>query len=187
MDKTIEDLQKATKELASMVKKMASMSREEKRRVKKEFDKLKTNLAGLLQNYESLSTSIIEKGDSKLLVVVGEAMGLYLKAQRISSSQLRNIFGYAKRIDEEVKNTSEPLSGDVVRKLLLLSPKLAYVAGRMMKKNNSESDESRALKMLRDVFDRCVEKIGTDAAKFKRFMDLFEVILSYHKFYGGAK
>ncbi len=165
MDKTIEGLQKATKELAK-----ASWRDREK------FDSMRK----LLENTDGLSTSIIEKGDSKVLVVAAEAMGLYLMKRGITSSQLRNIFGYAKRIDEEVKNTSEPLSSDVVHKLLLLSPKLAYVAGR-----ETNRDKKGALELLREFFDKCVEKIGTDATKFKRFIDLFESILSYHKFYGA--
>jgi len=182
MEKIIEDLQKATKELAPIIGEMnKNNSKKRREELKKKLNASKNNMERLLrENTRVLSDLIIEKKDSRALVVAGEAIGLYLKAEGITSSQMRNIFGYAKKIDQEVKNTNEPLSDGVVHKLLLLSPKLAYVAGR-----EKSRDKKGALELLRDFFDRCVEKIGTDAKKFKRFIDLFESILSYHKFYGA--
>lgn len=125
---------------------------------------------------------LIVKGDPKALVIVAKAMGIVLKGKGVTSSQVRNIFGYVKKIEvAESTYTGPTLSDKSYGQLVLLSPKLAYAIARA----NSPSDEG--LKLMKHIFDECIEKTEKNADKFKRFVSFFEAILSYHKYYGGKR
>ncbi len=130
-------------------------------------------------NIGNFSKEIFENGNAKTMVVLSQAMGRYLKEKGVTSSQIRNIFGYVKRIDMGIDSKSDTLDKSSLKKLYLLSPKLAYVIGR------SNRYVGGALSILKELFDKSIEKVGNSKDKFKTFMDLFESILSYHKFYGG--
>jgi len=130
-------------------------------------------------NLGSFSKEIFEEGNAKTLVLLSQVMGRYLKEKGVTSSQIRNIFGYVKRIDMGIDSKSTALDASTLKKLYLLSPKLAYVIGR------NGRNVGTALTVLKELFDKSIEKVGNNKEKFKTFMDLFESILSYHKFYGG--
>jgi len=112
-------------------------------------------------------------GNEELLVKDAEEFGKYLsgkdsRSQGISTSQIRNIFSDMKKMNNFEKNK---------RELILLRPKLAYVAGRHGKRTIEMVD-------LQKVMDECIQKIN-DEKSFQNFQDFFEAILAYHKFYGG--
>jgi CRISPR-associated protein Csm2 len=117
-----------------------------------------------------------------------EDFGLYLCDKRkeedykpgsnaVTTSQMRNIFSEVKRI--EVKLVNEEQWKKERSNILLLRPKIAYNTARVIsKKRNSR------MKDLREVLESgllAVEK----SEHFKRFSQLFEGIIAYHKVYGG--
>lgn len=114
-----------------------------------------------------------------------EKFGLYLCAKNdrfsgykaVTTSQMRNIFSEVKRI--EVKSNTDDQYNNELSSVLLLRPKIAYATARVM----SNKRESRMLD-LREVLEK-----GLLAVKkredFKRFSQIFEGIIAYHKVYGG--
>lgn len=96
--------------------------------------------------------------------------------KELKRAQIRNIFAEARKIESEW-GMSET---DAMRHLNMLKPKLAYQA-----KRHGEVEP------LRQVLVVAIDEVGKAATdkerekKFQRFMDLFESILAYHRFYGG--
>ncbi len=174
----IEEIRKSIERLGPIVKKA--------KRPRKEFKQnkeIKNFEDTIKKNYKEFAQEIIENSNGKLLVLAGESFGILLKARGISSNQLRNIFGYVKKIECGIKgNKNEKLLGNVMLKLRLLLPKISYIIGR---ERNYESKEM--LEILRSFFGECIEKINGDKSKFALFVDTFESILSYHKYYGEDK
>jgi len=105
-------------------------------------------------------------GDSKKLVETAEKFGKYLagKPKELSTSQIRAIYSKVQRLQE--------FNEDTLKKLNLLRPEMAYVAGR----------HGGKVKDLRDVLDVAIEMID-NRTKFENFKEFFEAILAYHKYY----
>ncbi len=76
---------------------------------------------------------------------------------KISTSQLRNIFS-------KVKEVKEP------RNLTMLRPKLAYVVGRQT-----------GMKELVYLLDELIKKVNKD--NLNQFKDFFEAIIAYHRYF----
>ncbi|WP_322512534.1 type III-A CRISPR-associated protein Csm2 [Chloroflexus sp.] len=102
----------------------------------------------------------------------GEAL-----SRGLTTSQIRNIFGEVRSIEQEVPVGAEKLPITVQRRLLMLKPKLAYQVGRF---SNNE-----ALRAFAYTLTEAIGLIGDDARRFHAFVDLFEAILAYHRCYGG--
>lgn len=109
----------------------------------------------------------ILSGNIEKLVENAEKFGKYLGKNGLTTSQIRNIFSDVKKLGSYEKSKTE---------LLLLRPKLAYVAGRHGKR-------TRVIKDLQEVIDTCIKQVK-DKNSFKNFRDFFEAILAYHKYYG---
>ncbi|RKX92098.1 MAG: type III-A CRISPR-associated protein Csm2 [Spirochaetes bacterium] len=144
--------------------------------VKGEVEELKRFLK---ESHKNFVEELFLKEDGEVLVSVSEALGALLVGSGVSSSMIRNIFGYVKKLDLETMNMNDTIQKEITYKLRLLSPKLAYIIGR------AGRSEKEALTLLKIYFDNTVEKIGNDKKKFKTFVDFFESILAYHKYYGG--
>lgn len=119
---------------------------------------------------------IITQDDPRLLVDEAEQAGQRLARDRLTKSQIRNIFGAVRRIElnwplsrKDDKDQSAP-----VRELLLLKPKLAYQAAR-----------ERTVRPLADVLDVAIDQVEGDRGRFQRLVELFEAILAYHTKHGG--
>jgi len=106
-------------------------------------------------------------GNEEKLVKDAEDFGKYLGNGGLSTSQIRNIFSDIKKMDSFERNKKE---------LILLRPKLAYVAGRHRRRTKVITD-------LQEVMDECIRNVK-DEESFKNFQDFFEAILAYHKYYG---
>jgi len=119
-------------------------------------DKIKSDIPDILS------------GDVEKLVEDAKQFGEYLGRGRLTTSQIRNIFSSVKRLESFKKNGTE---------LLLLRPKMAYVAGRHGKR-------TRVIRDLQEVMDKCIQEVR-DEVSFKNFQDFFEAILAYHRYYGG--
>lgn len=123
---------------------------------------------------------IIIKDEPQLLVLTAQAIGKQMAEQKVTTSQVRNIFGPVRvlQLRWRVKDSQE--ADDVFRQIMLLRPKIAYQAKR-----------TANLAMLRDVLDAAIEEIGKAETReerfirFRRFVELFEAILAYHTAEGG--
>lgn len=120
--------------------------------------------------------SDILKGDKRKLVDTAEKFGKYLAEKQLSTSQIRNIFSETKRMKSYEENKND---------LLLLKPKLAYIAGRHGKRDKSGKLTGPVPDLAR-VLEKCIENIDDDDA-FQNFKDFFEAILAYHRYYGGKE
>ncbi|MBI4229136.1 MAG: type III-A CRISPR-associated protein Csm2 [Deltaproteobacteria bacterium] len=104
------------------------------------------------------------------IIACAESLGQILtqgkEKDRLSTSQIRNIFG-------EVRKIQMRGYGDG-RKFKLLEPRLAYVAG----KHGGKVED------LAKVLRKCIVSTN-DQDDFNVFVDFFEAILAYHKASGG--
>jgi CRISPR-associated protein Csm2 len=124
-------------------------------------------------------TAIITQDEPKVLVDEADRAGKQLAEQKLTKSQIRNIFGTVRQIQSNWPSSPDPKEEKArVRELLLLKPKLAYQAAREPK-----------VKPLADVLDLAIDKVTDQPAdqrvRFQRFVELFEAILAYHTKYGG--
>ena len=117
---------------------------------------------------DSLDPRVITEG-GEILVKKAEERGKQL-AKILTKSQIRNIYGAVKKIQ---------MRGELdTHKLLMLKPKLAYAAKR-------HERQSKGIHILKDDLIQAIDLVGNDSKKFNRFVDFFEAILAYHKFYDG--
>lgn len=109
---------------------------------------------------------LIQQG-GRLLVEAAEMLGPSLHKGRLTTSQIRNIYGMVKQME---------MRGFDPNEFVLLKPKLAYAAARA---------DTQGARQLKDVLTWAIDEVGNDEAKFARFVDFFEAILAYHKAAGG--
>jgi CRISPR-associated protein Csm2 len=95
----------------------------------------------------------------------------------VTTSQMRNIFSEVKRI--EVKVIDQEQYDKNRSYILLLRPKIAYSTARVL----ASKRDSRMIE-LREVLEKCLLAIE-NYQQFKRFSQIFEGIIAYHKVYGG--
>lgn len=102
---------------------------------------------------------------------------------RLSTSQIRNVFGEIKRIQLRVAGESSKLNANKTD-FLLLKPKIAYAAARAGK-----TDETHGALKFKKIMTQAHDevKLGTidDLKRFENFCDFIEAILAYHKAHGG--
>ena len=128
--------------------------------------------------------AIIVGDNAQVLVTQAEALGRQLAQDRLSTSQIRNIFGTVRRIEmnwpEQPQSEAEAArASKAQRELLLLKPKMAYQAKR------ESGNRGHAVETLTGVLSDAIDKVGSDRKKFQNFVDFFEAILAYHKAHGG--
>ena len=115
----------------------------------------------------NLNKVITEGGET--LVKGAEQLGQLLVRERLTTSQIRNIYGAVKKMQ---------MKGELdTHKLLMLKPKLAYAAKR--------HKEVKGVDTLKVVLTQAIDHVGNDQQNFNRFVDFFEAILAYHKDAGG--
>lgn len=119
-------------------------------------------------------TWISEKLNTKA-VNYAEDLGRYLQEEKFSTSQIRNIYGEVKRIEQKGIGNSDSFSS-----FLLLKPKLAYAAKRTDKQSANVFKNE-----LNQAIDVVLEDSSNQEARFKNFCQLFEAVLAYHKAFGG--
>lgn len=117
--------------------------------------------------------------DVNRLIDVAQDTGQTLAKNRLTSSQIRNIFGEVRAIEANWKSDPE----GSFRRVALLEPKLAYAAARGGARENPVEELSK-------VLTPCIGVIRNAAAEnrkkyFDRFVDFFEAILAYHRDAGG--
>jgi CRISPR-associated protein Csm2 len=110
------------------------------------------------------------------LVTFARSTAEQLVKNQLTRAQIRNIFTEVRKIEALWQN--DP--GTAMRRLNMLRPKLAYAAAR-----------SESVTHLRDVLSKAIEEVNAAPdekernRRFRRFMELFEAILAYHRTLGG--
>ena len=118
------------------------------------------------------------------MIEVAESIGRHL-AKSVTTSQIRNIFGTVRTIEQDVKTLEDdqPLPIRVQRDLQMLRPKLAYQYGRVQ--GRDDDPQKAAMGALTGILSEAIALVGSDVRRFRNFMDFFEAILAYHRRYGG--
>jgi len=119
------------------------------------------------------------------LVLAAERIGKRL-AGEVTTSQIRNIFGTVRTIEQDVKslNDADQLPIQVQRSLLMLRPKLAYQYGRVQARD--DGPRKVAMGDLTQILSEAIGLVGSSVPHFRNFMDFFEAILAYHRRFGGS-
>lgn len=112
------------------------------------------------------------------IVKAAQAWGKYLKDEKLTTAQIRSIFGEVRRI--EMGWPVNTVDQAAERALILLKPKLAYQAER-----DAEKNRSQPVRKLESILQPAIDMVQSDRARFQRFVDFFEAILAYHKAAGG--
>lgn len=120
---------------------------------------------------EARLRAIIREGDYCTLVEVAEAVGRELAKKELATSQIRNVFGEVRRL----QNRYDP------NRLLMLRPKLAYMGARV---KGGDSLREVLTAAIQEVFAENPDE-RTQRERFQRLADFFEAILAYHKAHGG--
>lgn len=119
-----------------------------------------------------------------LIVKHADALGNEL-SRPLTTAQIRALFGEVRQIQGQMRIDHKK----AWRRLHLLKPKIAYRVRRA---------PGQGVKMLADVLNPALDEVlkapkgeNDDKTKeiqqayFSRFVEFFEAILAYHKYYGG--
>ncbi len=122
---------------------------------------------------EDFFADMVKNGITTEFINNAEKWGAFL-AESLSTSQIRRIFGYVKKIE----SFEDPKK--FIPQLLMLKPMLAYTAKR----------HRGGAEKLKDIIDEAINAV-TDAeikndkekqvARFRLFCSGFEAILAYHR------
>ncbi|OUD14218.1 type III-A CRISPR-associated protein Csm2 [Thioflexithrix psekupsensis] len=105
---------------------------------------------------------------AKKLVDRAEYLGKSMADNRVTTTQIRNVYGTMKKLEMLGWNNR------TARELWLMKPRLAYAAKRQ--KNVEE---------LKTTISEAIDCVN-DAESFKRFCQFFEAIVAYHRAHGGS-
>ena len=116
--------------------------------------------------------------------IVFEAKRLAEEIHRnIKASQIRKIFTEVRKI--EALWEQEGKRELALRRLVLLKPKLAYQEKRQERRGTSP------MKPFTTALSSAIDEIAKEKdsekqdAYFRNFVDFFEAVLAYHKYFGG--
>ncbi len=130
---------------------------------------------------QTLKTIITDPNGAETLVKEADKLGKDLARNRLSTNQIRALFGEVRQIEAQWQ-MGDSQRQKAERRLILLKPKMAYRAKR---------ERGRAVKELVDVLDPAIDLVIAEKDErkkyehFQRFVDFFEAILAYHKAHGG--
>jgi CRISPR-associated protein Csm2 len=112
------------------------------------------------------------------MVTFARQTALSLVKNGLTRAKIRTIFTEVRKIESLWDNRP----ADALRRLNMLKPKLDYQTAR-----------SESVKLLKDTLSQAIDEVNKAPAgekrdqAFRRFMDLFEAILAYHRSEGGQK
>jgi CRISPR type III-A-associated protein Csm2 len=130
---------------------------------------------------ETISPEVLNTGITSSHIPVLQDWGNFLasgnpgKKKAMSTSQIRKFFGEIKRIQADFDNCKN--------EVILLDPKIAYAVGRA--KKDAGRNEHVAIDDFYKLINPMLRKIEGDKNKFKRFVQVCESIVAYHKAAGG--
>ncbi|MEI7988529.1 MAG: type III-A CRISPR-associated protein Csm2 [Chloroflexota bacterium] len=102
-----------------------------------------------------------------------------LVTNNLTRSQIRNIFSEVRQIEAVWEKADSTAKEAALRRLNMLKPKLAYQTAR-----------TSSMELLQRTLSDAIDEVTKSQAEkrdqtFKRFMELFEAILAYHRAEGG--
>lgn len=140
-------------------------------------------------NGETSISSWIRNGINPTAIGYAEEFGKWLAYNKLTTTQIRNVYGEVKRI--QMRGYTSSFESD----LLLLKPKLAYAKAR---KTSGGTVAAASAEALQKVLTKGIDAIfllpeGVNEEKqkeiklsqFETFASLFEAILSYHRAFDG--
>lgn len=139
---------------------------------------------GLSPEEERKLQQVICQGDARVIVDWADVLGKQLAYERLTTSQIRNVYGTVKQI----QMSWEQNPSQAFKEAILLIPKLHYQVARQSEKNRGLALHSfervmvPALKLLAES-----EGEAERLTRFTNLADFFEAILAYHKKYGGRE
>lgn len=119
---------------------------------------------------------------AKLVEVAQKIADEMMKDRKVTTSQLRNLYGTAKKIEARLNKSN---AKQLYNELILLKPKMAYINGRFNEKRKDGSWSVPGLYLLDQYLSTAIDEIAGDFNKTKNFFKFFEAILAYHKAKGG--
>ena len=129
------------------------------------------------QSNYTLPSGVIEDGGD-ILVNAAEKLGNEIshRYRGITTSQIRKVYSAVKKIQVKTRMGGEFQRNDLV----LLKPKLAYVAARAPRGREASTQK------LQGALTQAIDQVDNHR-KFKNFVDFFEATLAYHKAAGGQE
>jgi CRISPR-associated protein Csm2 len=121
-------------------------------------------------NLSRFNPAWISSSINKDSVDFAEEAGKYLAENRLTTSQIRNVFGELKRIQMKGFDSEKTA-------FLLLKPKMAYAAKR---------NQNDGINTFKELFNLGHEAV-VDNITFINFISLIEAVLAYHKAFGGRE
>jgi CRISPR-associated protein Csm2 len=125
---------------------------------------------------------ISDPNQAELLVKRADEIGRSMYDSKLSTNQIRALFGEVRQIEGQW-NIDPENRQKALRRLVLLKPKMAYRARK---------ERGQAVRDLVDILTPALDEVlqVKDNAKqqdqaFQHFVEFFEAILAYHKSYGG--
>jgi len=141
---------------------------------------------------QKLEKSWVNTGVTPEIVEWTKSFGRYLCAfgednpskKALTTGQLRKFFGEVKRIDADVIKHKADVS--------MLKPLLAYAVGRDKKKVGREMVNKTRIEEFCEELSEAIDAIRFDndlvlKSDYKNFVQIFESIVAYHKYYGGQE
>ena len=129
--------------------------------------------------------AIIVDGNPEKLVELAEKTGKNLAEQKLTTSQIRNVYGTVRQI--QLRWDTNPEKS--YREAVLLRPKMAYFAEKEKKSKGGGSIGMETLQVILEPGIRLLseQNLTDDQRKqrFNYFTDFFEAIVAYHRKYGG--
>ncbi|MHA1231024.1 MAG: type III-A CRISPR-associated protein Csm2 [Candidatus Helarchaeota archaeon] len=146
------------------------MSRYQQQERRKEFLNIIRNLKSLAE----LKEEWIYDQDGYV-----SKMAKRVRDENYKATQIRKFFDEFKSIQLEVKNYKDEYS-EIKTKLLKIKPSLAYAAGR-----KSATGRNLLPRWFTEICFVMIDKVTDDEKSFQNFIDIFESLIAYFKYYGG--
>ena len=117
----------------------------------------------------------IQNGPDKDLLSSAETLGRDLQRNRLSTSQIRQVFTKLKTIEAKHYSANKT-------EFMMLKPYVAYAAGRQR--------NIKGLQTFKEKISWAIDEVisgdtATEQQRFYNFCRLFEAILAYHRASGG--
>lgn len=134
----------------------------------------------ILNFVRKFNPSWISNGFTEETIHFAEEFGKYCQNKKLSSTQLRNIFGELKNIQLRLLNNEFDKERG---RILLMRAKMAYAVARDSNSRNNNS-RNKIMGDFQKIFELAHKEIK-DIQTFNRFVDFFTAIIAYHKAAGG--
>jgi CRISPR-associated protein Csm2 len=147
------------------------------------------NVNGQNVNGETSIANWVKNGINPVAIGYAEEFGKWLATNKLTTTQIRNVYGEVKRI--QMRGYTSSFESE----LLLLKPKLAYAKAR---KTGGGAAAATSAESLQKVLSKGIDAIfslphdiseenqkETKLSQFETFASFFEAVLAYHRAFGG--